>query len=145
MKLSTAQWLGPTIAVFGLLFGCSFADPPPDPEVQPLEIVVGNPDRGPCLLNVHEVGAGTHDVMVLSMAGEATARILDPSGKVLFKRNVKHHPAEGGGLVVTEEDQGSVQLGAGAHRVRCTTSEGTTSVRLRVVPARPGYDQSGPG
>ena len=106
MKLSTAQWLGPTIAVFGLLFGCSFADPPPDPEVQPLEIVVGNPDRGPCLLNVHEVGAGTHDVMVLSMAGEATARILDPSGKVLFKRNVKHHPAEGGGLVVTEEDQG---------------------------------------
>ena len=79
-----------------LLTGC-FSDPPADPEVQPLEIIAGNPDPdyGPCLLNVDEVGVGTHDVTPMSMSGEAKVRIIDPSGAVIFKRALESHAAEG--------------------------------------------------
>jgi hypothetical protein len=144
MTISKARLFGVAIAGAGLLSGCSFGDSPPDPEVQPLEVIAGNPERRPCLLNVHEVAAGTHDVMVLSMSGTATARILAPSGGVVFKRVVTAHPAKGGGQVVTEEDQGSVRLEAGDYRVQCTVSGGTHSVTLRVVPARPGHTETTP-
>lgn len=125
-----------------MLCGC-FGDPPPDPEVQPLEIVAGNPDPqyGPCLLNVDEVGAGTHEVTTLSMAGNATVRILDPSGAVTFERAVEQHPLDSGGHEVLAEDQGSVRLEAGDHRVECSVSGGTHVIELLVVPARPGYDE----
>jgi hypothetical protein len=107
--------------------GC-FADPPAAPEVQPLEIVVGNPDPkyGPCLLNVDEVGAGTHDVTPGffggkgngTLAGKATVRILDPSGAAIFERTIEEHrlsEEEGGGIVIPPEDTGFVRLGEGNH------------------------------
>jgi hypothetical protein len=108
-----------------------------------LEIIAGNPDPeyGPCLLNVEEVGAGTHEVTPMSMAGSATVRILDPSGAVIFERSIEEHPLEGGGHEVPVGDEGSVRLAAGGHRVECTLSEGTHSVELLVVPARPGHEQ----
>ena len=106
-----------------------------------MEIIVGNPDpdHGPCLLNVDEVGAGTHDVTPGSMAGKARVRILDPSGAVIFKRTIQEQPAEGGGHEIPPEDEGTVRLEAGEHRVECIMADGTHSTSLRVVPARPGY------
>src|SRR5689334_23363660 len=58
------------VAAAVLLAGCAawdpISDPPPDPEVQPLEVVVNshsNPGE-PCLTNVDEVRAGDHAVFV---------------------------------------------------------------------------------
>jgi hypothetical protein len=130
-----------TIAGVVLLSGC-FGDPPPDPEVQPLEIIVGNPDPdyGPCLLNIGQVGAGTHEVTpILMAAGPARVRILDPSGVVVFERTLEEHPAEGGGHQVPAADQGAVRLAAGEHRVECVLVDGTHATPLRVVPARPEH------
>lgn len=134
-----ALLLGLTLAGVGLLSGC-LGDPPPDPEVQPLEIVVGHPDpdHEQCLLNVDEVGAGTHEVTPVTTAGKARVRILDPSGAVLFERTV-HPPApDGEGREVALESPGAVRLEAGEHRVECIVADGRHSTGLRVVPARPG-------
>ena len=135
----TGQRLGVALAAVTLLCGC-LGDPPPDPEVQPLEIIAGNPDPGygPCSLNVDEVGAGTHEVTPLSLDGKATVRILDPSGAVVFKRTIQEHSAEGEGHEVMQKDHGTVRLRAGEHRVECILADGTHSTSLRVVPARPG-------
>ncbi len=131
----TAQRLGVAMAGVTLLSGC-LGDPPPDPEVQPLEVIAGNPDPayGPCLLNVDEVGAGTHEVAPLSLQGKATVRILDPSGSVIFERAIEEAASEGGGHEVLGEDQGSVRLEAGDHRVECVVSDGTHTTELLVVP-----------
>ena len=43
------------------------------------------------------------------------------------------------------EEQGSVRLGAGDHRVECILSDGTHTTELLVVPARPGYEEGGTG
>jgi hypothetical protein len=136
--------LGGGLVAATLLCGC-LGDPPPDPEVQPLEIVVGTSDSefGPCVLNVDEVAAGTHEVVPVATAGSATVRILDPSGATLFERALEVHPAEGGGLEVPAEDGGSVRLGEGTHRVECIASDGTHTAELSVVPARPGYEDDG--
>ena len=141
-----AQRLGLALAGATLLCGC-LGDPPPDPETQPLEIIAGNPDPeyGPCLLNVDEVGAGTHELTSMSMAGSATVRILDPSGAVIFERRLDEHAAEAGGHEVQGEAPESVRLGPGDHRVECTLSDGTHTTGLLVVPARPGYDEGGTG
>jgi hypothetical protein len=144
MDSRTAQRLCIVLAGVGLLSGC-FGDPPPDAEVQPLEIIAGNPDPelGPCLLNVDEVGAGTHDVTPIALASKARVRILDPSGAVVFERAIESHPGEGGAHEVLSQDRGSVRLGAGDHHVECILEAGTYSATLRVVPARPGYEDNG--
>jgi hypothetical protein len=136
----TAQRLSIALAGATLLCGC-LGDPPPDPEVQPLEIIAGDPDHpeyGPCSLNVDEVGAGTHEVTPWSVGGKATVRILDPSGAVIFKRALESDHVKGGGQEVMPEDRGSVRLGAGTHRVECISFDGTHATELVVVPARPG-------
>ena len=124
------------LAAATLLTGC-LGEERPDPEVQPLEIIVG--EDGSCGLNVSVVGAGTHHVTPIVATGEATVRILGPSAKVVFTRTVAAREAEGGGNLVVAEDEGSVRLRAGAHRVECISSEGTQVTELRVVPARPGH------
>ena len=138
-----AQRLAVALVGATVLCGCLGGDLPAAPEEQSLEIVAGNPDPewGPCLLNVDEVGAGSHEVVSMSMAGDATVRILDPSGAVLYEQ------------VVTEQEQGEVleggpgllRLEAGEHRVECTLSDGTHTADLLVVPARPGYEEDGTG
>jgi hypothetical protein len=136
----SAQGLVLALAGAGLFTGC-LADPPPDPEVQPLEIIAGNtdPDYGRCQLNVEEVGAGTHDVTPMTMGGKARVRILDPTGAVVFERTIDESPAEGGGQEVAPSDHATVLLAAGEHRVECILADGTHSASLRVVPARPGH------
>ena len=111
-------------------------DPAPDPAVQPLEVVVGSettPDQ-PCLLNVAEVGAGTHDVTVISQSGPATVRILDPAGTVVLEAE-----AEGG---ESAAQPGSVELEAGTYRVECRPASGSaseTELRVSTPAEQPGY------
>ena len=138
------RWLGSALAGASLLCGC-MGDPPPDPEVQPLEVVAGNPDPeyGPCILNVPQVAVGTHDVTAFSMGGPATVRIVDPSGRALFTRAVPGGAAEGGGPEVSAGDDQSVRLAEGKHRVECVLPTGTHTIDLLVAPARPGYTQGG--
>ncbi len=91
------------------------------------------PDQ-PCLLNVAEVGAGTHEVTVISESGPATVRILDPSGAGVLEQE-----AEGG---ETAAEAGSVDLEAGTHRVECVPSSGPaseTDLRVTAPASRPGY------
>lgn len=114
-----------------LLAGC-LGDPPVDPEVQPLEVVVGS---GTCVLNVPEVGAGMHAVMVVHELGNAagsrggTARLLDAGGTVLFEGDTTEHRASE-----------PVRLEEGTYRVECAPDDGPgSSVALRVKAARPGY------
>ncbi|MDQ3493871.1 MAG: hypothetical protein M3452_11540 [Chloroflexota bacterium] len=86
------------------------------------------------MLNVDEVGAGTHEVATLSLQGQATVRILDPSGAVTFEQAIEQAAAEGGGREVSGADLGSVRLEAGDHRVECVLSEDTHTTTLLVVP-----------
>ncbi|MFP5252679.1 MAG: hypothetical protein ACLGH4_02660 [Actinomycetes bacterium] len=131
--------LGLTLAGVALLSGC-LGDPPPDPDIQPLEIVVGHPDpdHDQCLLNVEEVGAGTHEVTPVTTAGKARVRILDPEGAVLFERTVHPAPPEGEEGEVVLEDPEAVRLEEGGHRVECIVADRRHSTGLRVVPAEPG-------
>jgi hypothetical protein len=73
-------------ALTGLLLatGC-MGDPPREPEVQPLEVVVGSRTASdqPCLLNIPEVAAGEHEVVILA-EGAATVVIRDGAGAVVF-------------------------------------------------------------
>lgn len=137
--------LAVALAGIGLLSGC-LGDPPPDPEVQPLEIIAGNtdPEYDPCLLNVGEVGAGSHEVVALAVAVRARVRILDPSGAVVWERTIQEHPAEGGGREAPEGEQGTVRLRAGEYRVECILADGAHATTLRVVPARPGHEGRSP-
>ena len=128
--------------------GCiPLSDPPPTPEVQPLEIVVDSrtrPDR-PCLLNVSQVRAGDHDVTVISERGLATVRILDHRGAEVYETDTSHQRVvedEHGNTTIrgAVEDTGVVGLQAGRYTVECRlrgSQRHTTP--LTVKPARPGF------
>ena len=134
------------------LSGCSFdpiSDPPPDPEEQPLEVVVNSRSRPntPCLLNVEKVRAGDHTVSVIGESGYARVHIVDESGRVVFGTD------NAGQRVATDEDgnvtivggegegEGSpVRLEAGTFTVRCRPRDGGPGkATLVVLPARPGH------
>lgn len=134
-----------------LLAGC-FSDPPPPPEVQPLEIIATNsvqPDRF-CQLNVPEVGAGPHEVHLISELGPAVVRVLDPDGTVILEETVVPQVFEGDedpqDLPVGQLPEVPVlRLGAGVHTIECMPDGRTTSTaELRVVPARPGFEDLQP-
>jgi hypothetical protein len=74
----------------GVLAGCGgfdpITDPPPDPELQPLKVVVNSstmPDD-PCLLNVEMVRAVDHAVVVVGESGFARVTVVDDGGRVVF-------------------------------------------------------------
>lgn len=117
--------VGVTLAAWLLAAGC-FGDPPPDPDVAPIEVVAESRQRAdePCLLNRNEIGAGTHEVVAITEGGAVTVRIRDSAGAVLVE------------LKTTESPAGSeVTLGTGAHAVECMFDDGSiASVPLRVVP-----------
>lgn len=105
--------------------GC-FGDPPPDPDVAPIEVVAGSKQRAdaPCLSNRDEVGAGTHELVAITEAGPVTVRIRDSAGAVVVELEATERPAAS-----------EVTLGTGTHTIECMFKDGSTaSVLMRVVP-----------
>lgn len=140
----------------GLVSGCAgwdpISDPPVDPEVQPLEVVVNSDTRpgSPCLLNVDKVRAGEHAVSIIGVSGFARVKIVDEDRSVVFHGDnagqrittndageVTIHAAEGEG-----EGTGPVaRLEAGTFTVVCRPEDGEPGeATLRVLPARPGHE-----
>lgn len=132
-----------------ILSGCAsiLSDPPPPPEIAPLEVVVGSSTMpaDPCLLNRDEVAAGTHDVALISETEPATVRIRSSqSGKVVFEGAARPQNQEAGPPEEVEQVEGgsarSVHLQQGSYAVECEPEGGPSSTAtLSVVPARQGY------
>lgn len=111
-----------------VLAGC-LGDPPPDPSVAPLEVVTGSTQNRsePCLVNRDEVGAGTHELVVIAEGGPVTVSVRDSARTIVFRTEA----SVGGGEVVP----GSVELEAGSYVVECApTGDSTSEVALRVTP-----------
>lgn len=116
------------LAALASLSGC-FGDPPPAPEVAPIEVVVGSrgTPSGPCLLNRDEVAAGVHDVTVIAERGPARVVLTDETGDVVL--DVGAAPGSVGQVA-------SVRLDEGHHVVRCRIEGGAAGeAALRVGPA----------
>ncbi len=114
-------------------------------ESAPLEVVVGHVDDDSCVLNRNEVGAGSHDVVVIAESGPATVRILTGSGDVVFERAAlpaSDSSEEGGVLEVPAGEDGgeAVRLDPGDYLIECESAGGVSSAKLHVVPARPGFN-----
>lgn len=113
-----------------LVTAACFGDPPPDPDVAPLEVVVDSsqqPDQ-PCLLNRSEVGAGTHEVSVIAEGGAATVRILDSAGEVVF--------ALASSASASGAASDATRLDVGSYTVECVPADGrVVRATLQVVPA----------
>ncbi|MGI8531029.1 MAG: hypothetical protein ACR2KO_16325 [Geodermatophilaceae bacterium] len=118
-------WL--VLASAGVLTSC-FGDPPPDPSVAPLEVVHGSRQQPtePCLLNRYEVGAGTHELVLIAEGQPVTVSLRDSSGSVVYRTEA----SRGDGEVVP----GSVELGAGTYVVECTAGETSSEATLVVTP-----------
>jgi hypothetical protein len=101
-----------------------FSDPPPDPSVAPLEIVANDQGVVRCALNRTEIGAGMHEVLVVTGGLDAVVVVRDPSGVVVFEQR-------GGGTGVAPQ----APLLEGTYVVTCRYPNGATgSTRLRVTP-----------
>ena len=139
------------VLVWLALTGCSvdpISDPPPDPEQQPLEIVVNSRSRPntPCLLNVEKVRAGDHAVSVIGESGYARVHIVDQRGRVVFRtdnagQRIKTDE-DGNVTIIGGEGEGEgppARLEAGTFTVRCRPKDGGSGkATLVVLPARPG-------
>lgn len=121
------------LGLVGLPACAALSDPPPDPEVQPLEVVVNSSSQPetPCLLNVDTIRAGDHDVSVIGESGPARVRIVDERGRVVFRTD---NAGEGEGMGPP------ARLVAGTYTVECRPDTGQAGeAALRVLPARPGH------
>jgi hypothetical protein len=141
-----------------VLAGCAgfdpISDPPPEPEVQPLEVVVNSstmPDD-PCLLNVEMVRAGDHAVVVVGESGFARVTVVDDGGRVVFATDNAGQRVETDAsgkvtAIVGGEGEGEgppAHLEAGTYTVKCHPKIGEAGeATLRVLPARPGHDGTG--
>ena len=143
-----------TMATSTLLTGCAaldpISDPPPDPEVQPIEVVVNSDSRPetPCLLNVHEVRAGNHEVSIVGVSGYARVNLVDENSRVVFRTDNAGQRIEtnDAGEVTTihgAEGEGSgppARLAPGTFTVQCRPVNGAAGeATLRVLPARAGH------
>jgi hypothetical protein len=136
------------VAYFMALF--LFSDPAPDPEVQPLEVVVNshsNPER-PCLLNVEQIRAGVHTVTVIGESGYARVRIVNQQQEVVFRTDnagQRIETDEDGNItgIIGGEAEGegaSAHLEPGTFTVQCHPRDGESGeATLEVLPARPGH------
>lgn len=145
-----------TMLASALVTGCAgwdpISDPPADPEMQPLEVVVNSDTQPetPCLLNVNEVRAGEHPVSIIGVSGFTRVKIIDEDHRVVFRGDnagqrittndageVTIHAAEG-----EAEDTGpAARLEAGTFAVQCRPEDGEPGgATLRVLPARPGHE-----
>ncbi len=129
-----------------LLAGCAaldpIGDPPPDLEVQPIEVVFNSDSRPrtPCLPNVDEVRAGNHELSIVGVSGYA---------RVVFRSANAGQRSEtnDAGEVTTicgAEGEGTgppARLEPGTFTVQCRP-EGFAAgeATLRVLPARAGHE-----
>lgn len=97
--------------------GCALlGDPPPAPDVAPIE-VVAKPNA--CLLNRDSVAAGTHDTAVIVEQGVGRVRLLQDDRVVLDR------PGGAGSTAVT--------LSAGAYVVECVVDGARSTATLAVT------------
>jgi len=142
------------VVTAALLGGCAglepLSDPAPDPEVQPIEVVVNSDSRPqtPCLLNVDEVRAGNHEVRIVGVSGYARVDIVDEDGRLVFGTDNAGQRIEtnGAGEVTSihggdGEGSGSpARLGPGTYTVQCRPKNGAPGqATLRGLPARAGH------
>ena len=134
-----------------LLAGC-FSDPPPPREVQPLEIIATNsikPDKF-CQLNVYEVGAGPHEVYLISEQGPADVRVIDPDGRTILEESVEpqvfDEDEEPRDLPAQDVPEVPVlRMEAGVYKIECLPDGQPMSTNeLRVLPARSGFEDMQP-
>lgn len=116
-----------------------FSDPPPDPAEAPLEIVANNAASGTCALNRTEVGAGSHEVVVVAEGADVVVVLRDTAGRVVLRQQgdtfaqvpVEDEEAPG----VSSEAAPVVPLDEGSYRVACRYAGGATgSATLTVTP-----------
>jgi hypothetical protein len=89
-------------------------DPPPAPNVAPIEIVLDG-----CVLNRESVAAGTHEIAVVG-SGEAT--VTGPGGAATFTLT--------GGM----PEPRSIEMSTGSWTVTCTVASGSGEAGLTVTP-----------
>ena len=154
LPTSHAIRLGALVLAGALSSGC-FSDPPPPPEIAPLEVIATTSIKPSqtCGLNRNELGAGTHDVTIISEVKSSVVRIRDSSGRVVFKGFADPQVYD---EVVDEEEPKDLpegyelppgfgqyedlRLEAGEYTVECEPQgDPVSAARLTVVPARPGW------
>jgi hypothetical protein len=137
----------------GLLFFSAIwlvSDEPEEPEIQPLEVVVNSSTvtKRPCLLNVDQVRAGDHAVVVIGESGYAKVHIVDEGGRVVFRTDNEGQRIEtdedGDVTIVQGEGEGeegpAAHLDAGTFKVVCRPESGEPGeATLEVLRARPGH------
>lgn len=97
--------------------GCAFlGDPPPAPEVAPLEVVA---KVDACLLNRDSVAAGTHDTAVIVEQGTGRVRLLQ-EGRVA-------HDLPGGPTPTP------IALSSGDYVVECVVDGARSTANLTVT------------
>lgn len=111
-------------AVSPVLSGCLvFAgDPPPAPNVAPIEVVA---KADSCLLNRDSVAAGNHEVTVIMEEGSGWVRFVK-DGKVLLDRPVRDQSSE--------VDQSELELQQGTYVVECEVDSQASTTELTVTP-----------
>lgn len=137
------------------LAGCALdpiSDPPPDPEVLPLEVVVNSDTQPghPCLLNYDQVRAGDHAVTVIGVSGYARVRFVDEKHHVVFRTDNAGQrietDADGEVTIIGGEGEGSgppARLETGTVTVQCRPRDGKPGeTTLEVLPARKGHTPS---
>ena len=110
------------VAATPLLAGCIVvSDPPPEPDVAPIE-VVAKPDS--CLLNRDSVAAGTHEVVVIMERGSGRVRFVR-DGRVLLDRPVRDQAGVA--------DQSELELRQGSYVVECLVDGQVSTAKLAVT------------
>src|SRR3954447_7926766 len=138
-----------TMVTIALLAGCAaldpISDPPPDPEVQPIEVVVNSDSRPqtPCLLNVEQLRAGDHEVRIVGVSGYARINIVDEDARVVFHtdnagQRIETNDAREVTTIRGAEGEGggpAARLAPGTYTVQCRPKNGAPGeATLRVLP-----------
>lgn len=139
--------VGGLVMALALSSGCYYlmSDPPPPPETAPLEVIAtSSMTDETCLLNRYDLGAGYHDIDLISELKPSEVRIREHSGQAVYTGSV-------GPQVFNEEPQDlppgsaptyqTIKLEVGEYTVECEPhGEVVSTAILTVAPARPGYE-----
>jgi hypothetical protein len=141
------RWVVFSAASLIVVSGCGmFAEETVAPEQRALEVVVAGsgPKGDRCQVNYAEVGAGNHPVAIIASDGQATVRIVNGSGLVVFQADSvsPQQPSSAGSdeepvMVAADESSQTVRLDAGEYQVECLSGGSTFESPLHVVLTRP--------